>query len=182
MIYVFLANGFEEMEAVAPIDILRRAGGEVMTVGVGSKEITAAHGIRFTADITVDDIKLNDSVDMIVLPGGMPGTSHLAGSSVVAAQCRAFAADPHKWVAAICAAPSVLASLGLLQGRNATCHPLFEQQLTGAAVTHEGVTVDGNIITGRGLGSAIPFALELVKCLTDEATAEKIRAAICYNG
>ena len=181
MVYVLLGTGFEEVEAIAPVDLLRRAGIEVKTVGITGKTVYGSHRIGVEADILPEEIDF-ESLDMIVLPGGMPGTSHLAGSSVVAAQCRAFAADPHKWVAAICAAPSVLASLGLLQGRNATCHPLFEQQLTGAAVTHEGVTVDGNIITGRGLGSAIPFALELVKCLTDEATAEKIRAAICYNG
>lgn len=179
---VFLADGFEECEGLLAVDLLRRAGCAVDTASISKqRQITSSHGVCLMADALAVEVDFSD-VDMIVLPGGMPGTSHLAGSSVVAAQCRAFAADPHKWVAAICAAPSVLASLGLLQGRNATCHPLFEQQLTGAAVTHEGVTVDGNIITGRGLGSAIPFALELVKCLTDEATAEKIRAAICYNG
>ena len=179
---ILFANGYEEVEALTVVDLLRRAkiGCEILSVA-DSGHVTGSHGISIGADRNFSGTDFSQ-YDGVILPGGMPGTSHLAGSSVVAAQCRAFAADPHKWVAAICAAPSVLASLGLLQDRNATCHPLFEQQLTGAAVTHEGVTVDGNIITGRGLGSAIPFALELVKCLTDEATAEKIRAAICYNG
>ena len=152
---VFLADGFEECEGLLAVDLLRRAGCAVDTASISKqRQITSSHGVCLMADALAAEVDFSD-VDMIVLPGGMPGTSHLAGSSVAAEQCRA---------------------------KNATCHPLFEQQLTGAAVTHKGVTVDGNIITGRGLGSAIPFALELVKRLTDEATAEKIRAALCYNG
>ena len=178
--YVFLAEGFEEVEALTPVDILRRGGVTVKTVGIGAKTVTGSHGIPVVCDIAEEDV-IPEEIDLMVLPGGIPGTPNL-GASLTIQEGLAYAAQEDLWVGAICAAPSVLASLGLLQGRNATCHPLFEQQLTGAAVTHEGVTVDGNIITGRGLGSAIPFALELVKCLTDEATAEKIRAAICYNG
>ncbi len=179
---VFLADGFEECEGLLAVDLLRRAGCAVTTASISrQRQVTSSHSVCLMADALAEDINFSD-VDMIILPGGMPGTSHLAGSKAVAAQCKAFAADPNKWVAAICAAPSVLGALGLLQGKRATSHPLFEQQLAGAEVTHEGVTIDGNIITGQGLGAAIPFALELVKRMTDEATAEKIRAAICYNG
>ena len=181
-VVVFLADGFEECEGLLTVDLLRRAGCAVTTASISKqRQITSSHDVCLMADALAEEVDFSD-VDMIVLPGGMPGTSHLAGSSVVAEQCKAFAADPHKWVAAICAAPSVLGGLGLLQGKRATSYPLFEQQLDGAIVTHEGVTVDGNIITGQGLGAAIPFALELVKCLSGEAMAQKIRDAICYNG
>lgn len=110
---VFLADGFEECEGLLAVDLLRRAGCAVDTASISKqRQIISSHGVCLMADALADEVDFSD-VDMIVLPGGMPGTSHLAGSSVVAAQCRAFAADPHKWVAAICAAPSVLASLGL---------------------------------------------------------------------
>lgn len=178
---VFLADGFEECEGLLAVDLLRRAGCAVVTASISKqRQVISSHSVSLMADALAEELDFSD-VDMIVLPGGMPGTSHLAGSAVVTAQCKAFAADPDKWVAAICAAPSVLGALGLLQGKRATSHPLFEQQLDGAAVTHEGVTVDGNLITGQGLGAAIPFALTLVKLLTGEATAEKIREAICFK-
>lgn len=177
MIYVFLANGFEEMEAVAPIDILRRAGGEVMTVGVGSKEITAAHGIRFTADITVDDIKLNDSVEMIVLPGGMPGADNLENSPEVQAAVD-YCAENGKYIAAICAAPKILGHKGLLEGRYATCFPGYEKDLKGAKVVSDLVVSDGLFITAKGAGAAVKFGLRLTEALFGKKKSESLEASL----
>lgn len=179
---IFFADGFEECEGLLCVDILRRAGCQVITASISrQRQVISSHNISLMTDMLAGNIDFTD-VDMIILPGGMPGTSRLAASSVVTAQCRAFAADPGKWVAAICAAPSVLAEQGLLQGKQATCHPQFEWKLSSAQITRQGVTVDGNIITGQGLGAAIPFALELAARLAGTAAAENIREAICYRG
>ena len=174
---VFLADGFEECEGLLVVDLLRRAGIHVITASVmGRKEILSSHQVTLLADACAEEVDFRNA-DVVVLPGGMPGTTHLGENSIVREQCIAFAAD--KYVAAICAAPSVLAGLGLLVGKHATCHPAVEEKLSGAIVTGEPVTVDGNIITGQGLGAGIPFALKLVEILTGKETADRIAAAIC---
>ena len=175
---VFFADGMEECEGLLVVDLLRRAGVNVITASVmGRKEIVSSHQVRLIADACAEEVDY-DTADMIVLPGGMPGTAILGESEVVRTQCTVFAKN--RLLAAICAAPSVPASLGLLEGIPATCHPAFEEKMRGAHLTGAGVTVAGNIITGRGLGAAIPFALKLAEILVDKETADRIAAAICF--
>ena len=176
MVYVFLAEGFEEMEALAPIDQLRRVGVEVTTVGVGGKLIKGAHGVGFTADSDGEDLDFSD-VDCVVLPGGMPGTTNLDASPMVEA-CLMKAAEKNALIAAICAAPSVLGHKGLLKGKKATCFPGFEEDLLGALHTGAPVEKDGNIITARGAGVALDFALALVAELKDETAAKELRESL----
>ena len=179
-VIVFLADGFEECEGLLAVDLLRRAKLNVVTASVmGRREITSSHGVTLLADTLAEEADFAGA-DMVVLPGGMPGTVHLGESPIVADQCRAFAQD--KWVAAICAAPSVLASLGLLEGRRATVYPTFADRMAGAQVTGEPVTVDGNRITGQGLGAAIPFALTLIRVLAGPEEADRVAKAICWRG
>ena len=177
MIYAFLADGFEETEAIAPIDILKRFGKEVVTVGVGGGKVKGAHGITVTADITDNDVIMTDKVEMIVLPGGMPGTLNLEKSHVVQAAIK-FCADNKKAIGAICAAPSIIGKLGLLKGKKATCFPGFEQFLEGAMFTGDLVNIDENIVTARGAGAAIDFGLALGALLCGEEKAEKIAKAL----
>ena len=179
---VFMADGMEMCECLLTVDILRRAGVNVITASVmGHKKIVASHQVMIYADEVAEDVDFS-AADLVVLPGGRVGTENLGKCSIVTEQCKAFAADPCKYVAAICAAPSVLSSLGLLDGRNATCHPDFESRITPLAnLTHESVAVDGNIITGQALGATTDFALCLAQILTDEDTAKKIAAAICWK-
>lgn len=152
MVYVFLANGFEEMEALAPVDLLRRAGVEVFTVGVGSDMIVSSHNIPVKTDTTVDKIVLNDELEMIVLPGGMPGTLNLEASPDVLGAVD-YCADNNRYIAAICAAPSIIGHKGLLDGRYATCFPGYEKDLKGAIHSARLVAVDGKFITAKGAGS-----------------------------
>ncbi len=177
MIYVFLANGFEEMEAVAPIDILRRAGAEVITVGVGSKEITASHGIKFITDITMEEIRLNSDLEMIVLPGGMPGADNLENNPEVQAAID-YCAEQEKYIAAICAAPKILGHKGLLDGRFATCFPGYENDLKGAFVKPELVITDGRYITAKGAGAAVRFGLALVSALFGKDKADSLESSL----
>ena len=172
MIYVFLADGFEETEAIAPIDMLRRAKKEVVTVGVTGKIVTSSHGVPVTADITQDEIQLNDHLEMIVLPGGMPGTLN--------EEAITYCAEQNRYLTAICAAPSILGHRGLLNGKHAVCYPGFESALTGAEVGTEGVVQDGNIITARGAGVAIDFGLALVAALCGAEKSAEIRKGIVY--
>lgn len=176
MIYCFLANGFEEIEALAPVDILRRAELKVVTVGVGGKEITGSHGIKVTADIEECDV-ITDNMDMVILPGGMPGTLNLDSSPIVAASVD-YCAKNDLPIAAICAAPSVLGHLGVLKGKKATCFPGFECELGCLEFTGETVTRDGNVITSRGAGCAVEFGLEIVSLLLGEERAEKLKGAM----
>ncbi len=176
MVYVFLAEGFEEMEALAPIDILRRAGLSVQTVGIGSREITGAHGVMFMADIA-DDAFTPDDMEAVVLPGGMPGTKNLEASRAVSAALNC-AVRENVVVAAICAAPSILGHKGLLQGKRATCYPGFESELHGAEITCESVVVDGRFITARGAGVALDFAFALVSCLRSEEEALHLKEVL----
>ena len=177
MIYVFLAEGFEEVEALTPVDILRRAGKEVCTVGIGSQIIKGSHGISVVCDSDNGIFKCDDNVEMIILPGGMPGTLNLEADKTVQ-EAIDYCIDNDKYIAAICAAPSVLGHKGILVGKNATCFPGFEKELTGASYTGELVTVDGNIITGKGAGAAIDFGLEIVRMLTDDETADRLRMSM----
>ena len=178
MIYMFLADGFEEVEALCPLDILRRAGLEVTTVGVGGKDmIVGAHGITVQADIP--DVMYRDSEpEMIILPGGMPGSTNLDESKTVDAALR-VAAKKDAYLCAICAAPLVLGKRGYLEGKSAVCYPGFEEYLKGATVSEtETVVRDGKIITAKGMGAAFEFGLELVRALKDNETAEKIKNSV----
>ena len=176
---VFFAEGTEECEALLVVDLLRRAKVDVtIASATGNRAITSSHKVHITADALAEDIDYSD-VDMVVLPGGIPGTPNLAANKTVTDTCVSFASG--KKVAAICAAPSVLAQLGLLEGRKATAHAAFQDQLTGAEVLDTEVVVDGNITTSYGLGGAIPFALELVRQLAGQAEADRIQNAIAYR-
>ena len=177
MIYLFLANGFEEIEALCPLNLLRRAGLEVTTVGIGGEMICGSHGITVAADIP-DTLFADSSPDMLILPGGMPGAKNLDESRVVDTALR-VAARKGAYLAAICAAPMVLGKRGLLDGKSATCYPGFEDQLTGANIVKDsGVVIDGSIITARGMGVAKKFGLTLVSLLCGEEVAEKINKSI----
>jgi len=156
MIYLFLADGFEEIEAIAPLDMLRRAGQEVRTVGVTGKVATGAHNVPVTCDMVLGDAAFSDDLDAVILPGGMPGTRHLDASDDV--RSLVSACNEHgRLVCAICAAPSVLGHLGILEGKEATCFPGFEGELKGAALSKDPVAEDGNVITSRGAGTALLF-------------------------
>ena len=177
--FVFLADGFEDVEALIPIDVLRRGGVEVTTVSVveESSIVTSAHGVQVVADcIYGDDISDDDlqGADLVLLPGGMPGAKNLYDHDGVGqAVLRQHKAG--RWLAAICAAPAVvLGQLGVLRGRKATCYPGFEQLLNGATYTGDLCTQDGHIITAEGPAAAFPFAYKLLALLTNEQTAQQV--------
>lgn len=177
MIYVFLANGFEETEAIAPIDILKRSEKEVVTVGIGGDKITGAHSITVFTDIVDSDVIMSDKVEMIVLPGGMPGTLNLEKNPVVRSAIE-YCVKNGKYIGAICAAPSILGKMNLLEGKNATCFPGFEQFLLGAKLGDEKVYTDGNIVTAKGAGVAIEFGLALSALVAGKAKSEAIRQSL----
>ncbi len=166
MVYVLLAEGFEEIEGLAPVDVLRRAEIDVMTAGVGGEVVCGAHGIPVVCDTTAEQIP-HDSISGIILPGGMPGTTNLRESDRVGAMID-FCMDNDRMIAAICAAPMILGELGLLSGREAVCFPGFESSLCGADVLDSAVAVSDNIITSRGAGTALEFAAAIVDYLTGE--------------
>ena len=178
MIYMFLANGFEEIEALCPLDLLRRAGLEVTTVGVGGEMICGSHGITVAADIP-EGMYADAAPDMVILPGGMPGSKNLDGSRVVDMALRA-ASRKGAYIAAICAAPMVLGKRGYLKGKAAVCFPGFEEYLTDAILQPKGVKVvtDGKIITAVGMGAAVEFGLSLVRVLKGDDAANALRSAI----
>lgn len=176
MIVVLLANGFEEIEALTPIDILRRAGLEVLSCGLNGKRIKGSHGIFVEADLLPEEVKL-DEVTMAIFPGGMPGATNIDAHPFTDKLIEATVKNGGR-LAAICAAPLVLGRRGLLDGRHATCYPGFEGELTGALVTGEGVVTDGNITTAKGMGVALEFAKELVRLTVGEEKAEEISLAI----
>lgn len=178
MIYMFLAHGFEETEALCPLDILRRAGLEVTTVGVSGEMIRGAHGIVVEADMP-DTHYRDPRPDMLILPGGMPGTKNLDASKIVDAALKA-ADRSDAYVAAICAAPMVLGKRGMLDGREAVCYPGFEEYLEGAKIPEDGrkVVVDGKFVTAKGMGVALEFGLTLVSLLKGPEEAEKIRHSV----
>ena len=178
MVYVHLATGFEEVEALTVIDLLRRAGIEVKSVSItGEKRVMGTHNIPVEADIVFEEADYA-SCEMIVLPGGLPGADYLGEHEGLTAQIRDFAAND-KYLAAICAAPSVLAELGILDGKKGTSYPGFGTKIEN--FVDEPVVVDGNVITSRGLGAAIDFGLALIELLVDEQKAKEIAAAIQYR-
>jgi 4-methyl-5(b-hydroxyethyl)-thiazole monophosphate biosynthesis len=179
MVVIFLANGFEELEAIAPIDILRRGGVDVKTVGVGGKTVIGAHNIPFVCDFETG-VPLPASFSGVILPGGMPGTKNLAESPFVRESLE-LAAKTGMIIGAICAAPSVLGELGLLKGKKATCFPGFEDKLTGAEIVPDYVVRDGNFITAKGAGVAAEFGFCLLEAFTDKANADKVRAAMQFR-
>ena len=180
MVYMFLAEGFEEVEALCPLDLLRRAGVKVMTVGVGGKVIRGSHGIEVIADVTTyeaDKLLLKNPADMVILPGGMPGTLNLQANEVVQ-HFIAEAVRGGKYLAAICAAPLILGELGLLCGKEAICYPGFEDKLVGAKISERSVVTDGCFITAKGMGVALEFGLALVRALVSDEKACELRAAV----
>ncbi len=178
MVYLFLAQGFEEIEALTPVDLLRRASVPVTTVGIGGKVICGAHGIPVEADITDSEFpKCPANLEMIVLPGGMPGTKNLDASPVVE-EALSFAAQKGRYIAAICAAPMIPGKRGLLADRQVVCYPGFEKDLQGATIEQKGVVQDGIIITGKAAGYAGEFALTLIELLQGSDAAKAVREAI----
>ncbi len=176
MVYVFLADGFEEIEALAPVDILRRASVEVKTVSINnSLEVTGSHGITVKADILMSDAC--DKAEMLVLPGGMPGTLNLQKCQTLCDMLK----KADGYVAAICAAPSVLGGLGLLKGEKATCYPGFEDKLVGAEIVNLPVVISGKMITSRGAGTAHLFGFALLSLLKSEQEAEELRKTMMYE-
>lgn len=177
MVYILLGTGFEEMEALAPLDLLRRAGIDVLTVGVNGKTVYGGHNIGFVADITLEEMDLT-ALDMIVLPGGLGGVASVRASQG-AMDALQFAWENNKFVAAICAGPTVLADLHITDGKKATCYPGCEGQMGSAEIVSDAPCVrDGNIITGTSAGCAIPFALMLIAALKGKAAADAIAQQI----
>ncbi len=177
---IFFADGLEEIEGLTVVDLFRRADIDIDIVSItGKKSITGSHHIVIQADRLLEEMNF-ETVDMLILPGGMPGTLNLGACEPLCRQIKLFN-EQGKYVAAICAAPSVLGQLGILKGRAATCYPGFEKKLSGARTEEVPVVVDSNIITSRGMGTAIEFAAELIALLKDRETAEKLKKSIIYN-
>ncbi len=177
MVYMLLGTGFEETEAIAPLDLLRRANIPVQTVGINGKTVTGGHGIGVEADITIQEMDLS-ALEMIILPGGLGGVAS-ARACQGALDALKYAWDNGKFVAAICAGPTVLADLGITDGRNATCYPGCEGDMGAARMAQNAACIrDGKLITGTSAGCAIAFGLMLVEALTDHETAERIKTQI----
>ena len=177
MVYMLLGTGFEETEAIAPLDLLRRAGVTVQTVGLNGKTVYGSHGIGIETDIEIGQMDLTD-VEMVVIPGGLGGVASIRASAP-AMDALKFAADNGKFVAAICAGPTVLADLGITDGKNATCYPGCEDGMGSANMIEGAAAVrDGLVITGTSAGTAIPFGLALVEALKGPETAEMIAKQI----
>ena len=177
MVVCFLANGFEEIEGLTPVDCLRRCEKEVVTVGIGGVIIRGSHGIPVITDMEDNELKLTDAIEMIILPGGMPGTLNLEKSQTVK-NTVSYCADNDRYVCAICAAPSILGHMGLLKGKTACCFPGFENELEGADVSENYVCRDGKIITAKGMGAAIDFSEKITACLINESKAKKIKESL----
>lgn len=180
MIYLFLAEGFEEIEALTVVDLCRRSGIEIRTVGIGREAIRGSHGILVQSDMTDKDFAADESLEMIVLPGGMPGTKNLEASSAVQ-NAIDYCVENDRFVAAICAAPSILGHKGLLKGHKALCYAGFENQLEGAEIAEGTVCVSGNFITSKGPGTAIDFALKIVELFKSKQISEALSASLLYN-
>ena len=177
---ILFAHGYEEVEALTVVDLLRRAkiGCDIISVA-GSACVTGAHSISIGADRNFSETDFSQ-YDGVILPGGMPGTTNLAADERVLALLHNFA-DAGKLTAAICAAPTVLAKAGLLEGKKAVCYPGMEEQLTGAKVSFDPVAVDGTVITSRGLGTAIPFALSIVQYFEGQERAKALASSVVYR-
>ncbi len=179
MVYVLLANGFEEVEAITPVDILRRCGIDCETVSItSSRTVTGAHKIEVAADITITEMSEND-IEMIILPGGMPGTVNLEENADVQALLN-IALVRNAYIAAICAAPSILGKKMMLSGKKATCFPGFEKYLYGAEVSGDKVCVDGKIITAKGAGAAAEFGKTLAAFFVGDERAREVYESMQY--
>lgn len=179
-VVVFLANGCEEVEALTPIDTLRRGGADVIGVSItNTKVVNGAHGIDFMADELFENVNF-DKVDMVVLPGGLGGRNNLMAHSGVLEVCKKLN-NEGKYVTSICASPSVLGENGILKGKKAICYPGFEASLKGAEVIDENVVVDGNIITSKGPATALEFSLKLLETLTSKENADSVAKGMLYN-
>ena len=179
-VYIFLADGFEEIEGLTVVDIMRRAKIDVETISItGQKQINGAHKIIVEADRLFEETDFSDG-DMLVLPGGMPGTLNLAGNETLAALIRSYD-DQEKKLVAICAAPSILGVMGILKDKNAVCFPGFEEKLAGANVLDVPAVTDKNVTTGRGMGAATDFALELIRVLQGEDKAKEMAEKIVFH-
>ena len=177
MFYIFFADGFEEVEAIATLDVIRRAGIEIESVGIGSKSITGAHGINVICDKEESEIRINGNLNGIILPGGMPGTTNLLNSKTVNDSID-YCNNNHLFICAICAAPLILGRKGILKGREAVCFPGFENELKEAVISDSFVCRDDNIITAKGMGSAVNFGLEIVSAVCGKDTADKLKSTL----
>ena len=179
-VYEFLANDSEEVEALITVDILRRAGIDIQTVSItGSEYIKSSHGVIIKCDTTIENADLSDA-DMLLLPGGMPGSTNLLQHEGVRKALTAQN-EAGKKIGAICAAPMVLGDLGILNGKKATCYPGFEKYLTGAEYTHELFTIDGNIITGEGPAATFPYGYAIAEMLAGKEKAEQLKEGMMFN-
>lgn len=179
MIYLFLADGFEEIEALTTVDLLRRAELEVKTVSIkADRLVSGAHKIQVVADILLEDID-EDAMDALILPGGMPGTNNLAKCKPLI-QLLLKQHEAKKMIGAICAAPSILGDHGILEGRQAVCYPGFESRLKGASISENKVVRDGHIITSKAAGTAVEFALKLIKHLKSKEDSVNVKRSIQY--
>ena len=176
MVYMLLGTGFEETDAIAPLDLLRRADVSVATVGLNGKVIKGSHGIGVEADIEIGEMDLTNT-DMIVLPGGLGGVNSIKACPAALDAVR-FAWENGKYVAAICAGPTILASLGITDGKKATCYPGCEEQMGNAVMVESAAVTDGKVITGTSAGCAIPFGLALITALKGQAAAEAVAKQI----
>lgn len=179
LVYIFLADGFEEVEGLTSVDLLRRSGAEVKTVSImGNQSVTGSHGICVMADLMFDQIE--EPADMLVLPGGLPGTDYLKEHEGLASLLREYN-EKKQWIGAICAAPGVFGKLGFLEERRATSYPGCLDEYSVGEYCEDAVVVDGHIITSRGVGTAIDFALMLIEILSGKKEAVKIADSILYG-
>lgn len=179
-VYEFLSNGNEEIEALIPVDVLRRAGVEVVLVStVGELTTTSAHGVRIVADALIEDIDPSDA-DLLMIPGGLPGAENLCNHPQVREMIKAQY-DAGKLVSAICAGPMIFGSLGISDGKRCTCYPGCEGNIAGAEYTKELVTVDGNVITGEGPAAALPYAYKICEMLCGKETAQGLMDGMMYS-
>ena len=177
---IFLATGYEEVEMLTVVDMLRRAKISIDMVSItGQKEVTSSHNVTITADKILSEVNF-DEAEMLILPGGIPGTPNLRACDLLCEKLKEFAANGKK-VAAVCAAPTVLGELGILAGKKATCYPSFADKLATGDYVKQPVVTDGNVITSRGMGTSIDFALAIVKYLKDDAAVEELCQKLVYK-
>ena len=180
MVYIFLDDGFEEIEAIVPRDILKRGGVEVLTVGVTGDLVTSAYGLKIKTDVTIESVDIDD-IEGIVLPGGMPGTLNLKNNQKLLEIVK-YSFEKRLLIGAICAAPSILGDMNILKNKSACCYPGFEKELIGANILNESVTIDQNIITSRGPGTAIHFGFALLSYLKGEDILKNVKNEMIYKG
>lgn len=177
MFYIFFANGFEEVEAIATLDVIRRAEIEIKSVGIGGKTVVGTHKIPVICDLTEKDVAFDNSLEGIILPGGMPGTTNLLNSFVVDRAVN-YCVNNDLLICAICAAPMILGKKGILKSHKAVCFPGFENELSGAEISNEYVCEDGKIITAKGMGSAIEFGLKIVAAVKGNRFAAELKSTL----